>query len=369
MNANDPSTNCFITTARDHPITLWDTQTGVVRATYSGINHLDELDPAVSLAFNLTGDRIYAGSNKMIRCFDLSRPGRDGHTSQATTKSRKSPLGQKGLISTIAFNPDHSGAYAAGSYANSIGVYVENSRECVFQIDEMEFGVSCLRWSPCGRFLWAGGRHHESILCWDIRQTGQCVGSVKRSLLTNQKMLFDIDPWGCYLATGSDRNEVLLYDTTTFELVHSQHCVDEVSDTFKNGNDISRSTGDPKHNITSNHSRPNNPINKVTDNPSCAVHGVMFHPCCALLLTSSGGRVFTTDDEEASTESEGDKGVITSDTTSSITADVTGLKRPREDETTYFLPEEVASQVTTVQNTIQLPVDIRHGPVRGGGPP
>jgi WD40 repeat protein len=67
MNANDPSTNCFITTARDHPITLWDTQSGSVRATYSGINHLDELDPAVSLAFNLTGDKIYAGSNKMIR--------------------------------------------------------------------------------------------------------------------------------------------------------------------------------------------------------------------------------------------------------------------------------------------------------------
>ncbi len=72
MNRQDSGTNCFITTARDHPITLWDTESGSIRATYSGINHLDELDPAISLTFNLAGDKIYAGSNKMIRfviCF------------------------------------------------------------------------------------------------------------------------------------------------------------------------------------------------------------------------------------------------------------------------------------------------------------
>lgn len=67
MNQADDGTNCFITTARDHPISLWDTPTGLLRATYSGINHLDELDSAISLAFNLTGEKIYAGSNKMIR--------------------------------------------------------------------------------------------------------------------------------------------------------------------------------------------------------------------------------------------------------------------------------------------------------------
>ena len=66
-NIQDPNSNCILTTHRDHPITLWDIPVGTVRATYSGINHLDELDPATSIAFNMTGDKIYAGSNKMIR--------------------------------------------------------------------------------------------------------------------------------------------------------------------------------------------------------------------------------------------------------------------------------------------------------------
>lgn len=71
MNIQDDNTNCFVTTCRDHPITLWDAPAGTVRATYSGINHLDELDAATSLSFNMAGDKIYTGSNRMIRYIDL----------------------------------------------------------------------------------------------------------------------------------------------------------------------------------------------------------------------------------------------------------------------------------------------------------
>ena len=78
MIATDPATKCFATTSRDHPITLWDATasppqsnfnetTSRVRCTYRGYNHVDELDSSISLCFNLTGDRIYAGSNRMIR--------------------------------------------------------------------------------------------------------------------------------------------------------------------------------------------------------------------------------------------------------------------------------------------------------------
>lgn len=60
-----------------------------------------------------------------------------------------------------------------------------------------------MKWSPCGRYLWVGGRSHSEVACWDLRATRSRLGGVHRLLNTNQKMTFDIDPWGKYLATGS----------------------------------------------------------------------------------------------------------------------------------------------------------------------
>jgi hypothetical protein len=41
------------------------------------------------------------------------------------------------------------------------------------------------------------------IISWDLRNTRSEVGRVHRQLSTNQRMTFDIDPWGKYLVTGS----------------------------------------------------------------------------------------------------------------------------------------------------------------------
>lgn len=60
-------TTCYITTSKDHPIHLYDCFSNELRCSYTGINHLDELDPAVCVKFNLGGDKIYAGTNRMIR--------------------------------------------------------------------------------------------------------------------------------------------------------------------------------------------------------------------------------------------------------------------------------------------------------------
>lgn len=71
-DVNDPTSCCFISTTRDHPIQLWDVS-GFLRCTYVGHNQQDELDSANSLSFNLTGERIYAGSNSTIRLVQCSR--------------------------------------------------------------------------------------------------------------------------------------------------------------------------------------------------------------------------------------------------------------------------------------------------------
>ena len=92
--------------------------------TIIGINHLDEVDPAISLAFSTQGDKLFCGSNRMIRIFDLTRPGKQ-ISNRATSKTKRSKAGQRGIISCIGFNPDYSGMYAAGSYAKTIGIYSE----------------------------------------------------------------------------------------------------------------------------------------------------------------------------------------------------------------------------------------------------
>lgn len=71
MQSSNPGSKCFISTSRDHPITLWDAGSdidqAIARCTYRGYDLADELDSAISLTFNLTGDKIYAGYERMIR--------------------------------------------------------------------------------------------------------------------------------------------------------------------------------------------------------------------------------------------------------------------------------------------------------------
>ena len=63
-----------------HPIHLWDACTGGLRCVYRAYDAADEITAAYSLAFNRQGSHIWAGYNKAIRIFDISRPGRDYQT-------------------------------------------------------------------------------------------------------------------------------------------------------------------------------------------------------------------------------------------------------------------------------------------------
>jgi telomerase Cajal body protein 1 len=202
MNSSDPTTCCFAYTSRDHPIHLWGNVSNALLCSYSCYDDKDELVAANSLCFNLNGNRLYAGSNRMIRSFDLYRPGRDCQQ-YSTCKSRKDVTGQRGIISALRFNPDYSGAFAAGSYARDVTIYTESMDGPALELRDVDFAVTCLRWSPDGNNLWAGGRAHDDIICWDLRNTRKEIGRVTRKLCTNQRMVFDLDPWGKYLATGT----------------------------------------------------------------------------------------------------------------------------------------------------------------------
>lgn len=265
MNTASPSTCCILVSCRDHPMQLWDAISGELRCKYTGFNHMDELESPQALSFNLAGDKIYGGSNRVIRIFDAANPGRQV-TTVATCKSRKDKFGQKGIVSAISFCPDYSGLYGVGSFSQSLGLYAENTNKRVALVQQLGLGVTHLKWSPCGRYLWAGGRKSSDILCVDIRMSKQEVGRVARALNSNQRLSFDIDPWGRYLITGTQDGDVLVYDTSSCELASKTE-----------------------------YSYESNSAELIRD----CVNSVSIHPYSSLMVTTTGQRHFNECDDDA----------------------------------------------------------------------
>ncbi len=79
-----------------------------------------------------------------------------------------------GVTAVVAAAGTFSGVVAAGSYGNSLSLYSEDTGAAVVHVGAggggVPFGVTCVRWSPCGTCLWAGGRKHDDLVCWDLRR-------------------------------------------------------------------------------------------------------------------------------------------------------------------------------------------------------
>jgi len=214
MNIQDPATCCFLTSSRDHPVHLWDSNTGELRASYSVIDHRERYMGAIGLTFDLDGSNIYCGYENMIQVFDTSRPGQ-AIQKISTTPTRKSRNGQKGIISCLAFSPDYSGLLAAGTYSKNIGLYDITTGKLCSHFGDLDGGVTQVKFSPSGACLFSANRQDNKITCWDIRNTGDALCHFERPGLTNQRISFDIDSAGQALATGSANGDIRLFDIST----------------------------------------------------------------------------------------------------------------------------------------------------------
>jgi len=131
-------------------------------------------------------------------------------------------------------------------------LYTEGSKfQLISQLFHHTGGVTHIKFSHDGRYLFSGARKDMDILCWDIRKTGEILYKMQRQTTNNQKITFDIDASDRYLVTGSQNLNILVYDlklSGTLVTQFSQH--------------------------------------------SDAVNGVAFHPTLPLLASSSGQRHF-----------------------------------------------------------------------------
>ncbi|XP_050443438.1 telomerase Cajal body protein 1 [Adelges cooleyi] len=260
VHANE---NLVLSTSNRSPIHLWNAKDGKLVATYRVYDHVDEVAHVNSLCFNWSGDEIYCGSLGKINIFRTDRPGRE--FIEIPTKSDF----HKTIISTIAMNPVDKSVFAVGTYNKDIGIFGGN--QLMYILRGHKSGITQISFSPDGQKLYSGARKGDSdIVCWDLRNIGQTLYSVQRSVTTNQRIYFDISSDGQYLVSGNCTGEI-----STWRL-------------------------DDKINSEENSESVLELNSKILIHDDC-VNGVSLHPTRSLLATTSGQRhvdFFNDDDDD-----------------------------------------------------------------------
>ncbi|KAF5338168.1 hypothetical protein D9758_014726 [Tetrapyrgos nigripes] len=332
----DSSSFCFVSSVRECPVKLLDASDGRVReficavhaaapafaflrASYPIIDHRERFIAPHSLAFNLTGQsdivsaydtcRLYCGFEDAIEVFNVGQPGEG--TRLATTPSKKSKDGLKGIISSLAFSPSYeSELFAAGSLTPTNGnialfnesqgttplMYVEGG-------PEIASGVIQLQFNPVQpHMLYASFRRRNEIYSWDLRSTTAIPVQIfdpelpavapvadteqgptetppvpsdeeaksQAKILTHQKRRFDVDISGKWLGIGNQEGVISIFDTSASD---GSYSYDESSES---------------HSMSTSHIPP--ALKWVAAKDS--IGSVSFNPLSPLLLAVAGSRHF-----------------------------------------------------------------------------
>ena len=92
-------------------------------------------------------------------------------------------------------------------------------------------GVTQVKFSPDGRYLYSCGRKDNAIYCWDIRGTGGLLWKAKRDSNTNQHIHIDVDPTGTILVTSSLDGRAQWFRCSDGKLVATHRLSDDVLNT------------------------------------------------------------------------------------------------------------------------------------------
>ncbi|KAI9511442.1 WD40 repeat-like protein [Russula earlei] len=296
----DPSSFCFVASVRESPVQLLDASDGRLRASYKIVDHRERQIGPHSVSFNYSADKLYCGFEDAVEVFDINNPGQG--TRLATTPSKKSRDGLKGIISALAFCPSYDPSYrlyAAGSLSPSsatsvnIALFDEDTGEKpVGWIGDIKASVMQLAFNPVkSHVLYASFRRRDEIYGWDLRGSTVTPLQIFRRgdgsmLETNQKIKFDLDIGGDWMGVGDQNGNVNMFNLATCS----------AGPTNEVGEALSCGTG---------------PVLKYRAHDD-AVGSVAFHPVRPLLLSVSGSRHFddieSEGEESAEETSRGDGG-------------------------------------------------------------
>ncbi|KAI0048834.1 hypothetical protein FA95DRAFT_1678043 [Auriscalpium vulgare] len=274
----DPSSFCFVASVKETPVKLLDASDGRLRASYKIVDHRERQVAPHSLAFNNSASKLYCGFEDAIEIFDLNYPG--AGTRLATTPSRKSKDGLKGIVSALAFCPSYDPSYslyAAGSLshspqdsANIVLLSEDTGDKPVGWVGDGTASVTQLAFNPMKpHILYASFRRRDAICSYDLRgDTGAPLQTFLRpagSAVTNQRLRFDVDLSGRWLSVGDQQGSICVFpldEGTSDEPAASESAAYEVGPalTYSAHQD--------------------------------AVGSVAFHPLRPLLLSVSGSRHF-----------------------------------------------------------------------------
>ncbi|TGZ79679.1 WD40 repeat-like protein [Ascodesmis nigricans] len=209
-----PSTFLYLTSCRSSPIRLHSLLHPSLISSYTLVDpNTEQHLPAHSLCFRPREHNTFlSGTENRIALWDLNR--KDPVTVFKTIPTRRAPMTtetMRGIVSALAVSAD-VGVLAAGTFSRQIGLYSDDGAGevvGVFELSEDEdggMGVTELRWSVCGRYLYVAERKARAeIQVFDIRVTGKRVGGfLGRMADTNQRLGIEVVGSGEVVAGGED---------------------------------------------------------------------------------------------------------------------------------------------------------------------
>ncbi|KAG8709916.1 hypothetical protein FRC11_005044 [Ceratobasidium sp. 423] len=150
-------------------------------------------------------NRLYCGFEDAIEVFDVYHPGEG--TRLHTVPTKKSRDGIRGIISSLAFAPDWSGTYAAGSFSGAVALYTEDTgAQAQSWLEGAEGGVTQIRFNPTqAHIVYAAFRQTPTIARWDLRNPSEPDVLYNRGLVsTNQRLGFDVSLDGRWVIAGDE---------------------------------------------------------------------------------------------------------------------------------------------------------------------
>ncbi|KAJ3065423.1 hypothetical protein HDU98_011210 [Podochytrium sp. JEL0797] len=233
MHSQHRATCCFAVATRDHPLLLLDAYDGSVRASYTAIADGDVTTAPHSTTFSPTGSHLYGGMLNKIAVFDVSIQGTHPVSYIATTPTRKSAHGQKGILSHIHTSPSHPSLLLTGSFNRNFCIYDTTCAEPVSLVTgligtgvtQVEFGIR----DP--NLVLISSRKSTTLQLFDMRYLSESVVEpvfeLSRNAYTNQRVGFSQSPCGRFLLSGDADGNVLTFDLSDGSLISTTHVSDE----------------------------------------------------------------------------------------------------------------------------------------------